>query len=96
MNHLPILAAEPLTTADQVSCPECHRLLAALDGRKRVYSSAGDWLISIAESGDAANSREMRAASEESRIDVELARLELQRHKREHAQGPKSSLPGGE
>ncbi len=68
-----------------MQCLECARLLAEYEKLESDYGTAIQALGSKRDTGVASEYIRLRTAADEARIDCELARLELEQHKRVHA-----------
>jgi hypothetical protein len=67
-----------------VACSIRERLLIEYNQRLRIQASAEDELRSRAETLPASEYQRLRATADESRIDTELARLDLEQHVTKH------------
>ena len=66
-------------------CPECDRLLAAYERLEGDYATAIQTLGSRRDTAAAPEYIRLRTAADEARIDCEVARLEMEQHKRVHS-----------
>jgi hypothetical protein len=67
----------------RTNCPECARLNSELERRERAHASARFLLSTVLESNiDTFNL--VNAAARDARLDCEMARLELENHRRAH------------
>jgi hypothetical protein len=66
----------------QWTAPECTRLTAEYEHLKRVYGVAVERLFAIGYQATDAGYKRLRMATEDARIDLEAARLELEKHER--------------
>src|ERR1700733_3386735 len=81
-----ILDAEDISQRDfSTECPQCTRLTADLDRLERAYAAALGVLTARAHIARGNEYNALRIAADEARIDSEVARLELEQHKRKHA-----------
>jgi predicted GNAT superfamily acetyltransferase len=85
-------ARRPSTSESEVllrsfpwSVPECTRLTTEYERLKRAYGAAVDRLFATGYQATDAEYRKLRTFVEDARIDLEVARLELERHMRTHA-----------
>jgi len=67
------------------SCTECDRLQAEHARLEQAYATAVNTMNGRIETLAASEYMRLRAAAEEVRIDSEVARLELEQHKRVHS-----------
>jgi len=65
-----------------MECSECNRLTDEFGRLERAYATAVGVLTASAHADEYAR---LRVAADEARIDSEVARLELEQHKRKHA-----------
>ena len=68
-----------------MECSECDRLRSEHERLKRAYASAINILTARFDITPAAEYIRLRAIADEARIDSEVARLELEQHKRIHS-----------
>jgi len=69
----------------QMRCSECDRMLAEYERLEGDYATAIQTLGARRDTAIASEYIRLRTAADEARIDCEVARLELERHKRIHA-----------
>ncbi len=63
------------------TCPQCEALTSALVTAEREYANARGWLGEMEASPDAYDYHRIRRVAEQTRLDYELARLELEQHR---------------
>ncbi len=68
-----------------MGCGECDRLRAEHERVERAYASAIEVLAARSGISAAVEYTRLRAIADKARIDLEVARLELERHKRIHS-----------
>lgn len=68
-----------------MDCAECDRLLAEYERLEQAYATAVNVLNSSAETANVSEYMRLRAAADEARLDSEVARLQLEQHKRVHS-----------
>ena len=68
----------------QMRCPECDRLLAEYERLEGDYATAIQTLGARRSRAVASEYIRLRTADDEARVDCEVARLELEQHKRIH------------
>jgi hypothetical protein len=66
-----------------MDCPECDRLTAEYRRLEQEYASAVN-LLNAPIASEVREYIKLRAAADEARIDAEIARLELEKHKGVH------------
>jgi len=71
------------------ACAECLRLAAEYESLSAVHSSAMECLLATQASEDSDVYRTVRILADETRIDRELARLDISKHQDAHANGLK-------
>lgn len=67
-----------------MACAECDRLSTELERLERIYARALGVLRENANDGSTAEYQRLSAATYETRIDADVARIELERHQRTH------------
>jgi hypothetical protein len=70
----------------EMACPECKRLREIYEARRRVYNAARSVMIEASTAGSVSTFSSFKVLADDTRIDSELARLEMARHERHHAQ----------
>jgi hypothetical protein len=68
-----------------MECGECNRLRLEYERLERAYASAIDTLTTRSAIAPVAEYIRLRTFADEARLDSEVARLELEQHKRIHA-----------
>jgi hypothetical protein len=68
-----------------MECPECKRLTAEFERLERASATAIGMLRASAHTARANEYSRLRIAADEARVDSEVARLELEQHKRRYA-----------
>lgn len=68
-----------------MNCPECARLLDEYETLERAHATAVGRVAASAQSDNAREYQRLRARADEARLDSEVARLELEQHRRRHA-----------
>jgi hypothetical protein len=67
-----------------MNCVVCDKLSARLAKREMAYASAREICALIAETTDSRQYRTLRIAADDTRIECELARVELEQHQARH------------
>jgi hypothetical protein len=86
----PLIRNKPIrprvrATLFSMDCSECIRLTAGFDRLERAYAAKVGILTASAHTAQANEYTTLKVAADEARIDSEVARLELEQHKRKHA-----------
>jgi hypothetical protein len=64
-----------------MDCPECARLMAEHQRLKRLYARAVDLLFATGYQATDAEHRKMKNSIDEARVQSDIARLELDKHR---------------
>lgn len=73
-----------LLLCSDLACAECDHLRGKFDRLERRYAHAYGVLTSFADTARASEYNRLKATADEARIDSEIARLELEQHRRVH------------